>query len=319
MTHAAETPRASLVGPTASGKTAVAVLVAARTGVEVISADSRQVYRRLDVGTAKPTAAERAAVPHHLVDVADPTETYTAARFGEESRAAAAAIRERGRLPFLVGGSGLYVRAAEEGLFEGPARDASVRARLEAIAAAEGNAALQARLAEVDAESAARLAVADRVRLVRALEVWELTGIPISEHHRRHRETVGSEAPLRFGLAWPADELVKRIEARTGAMLAAGWADEVRALLDSGIPEDAPAWNALGYADVVELVRGRITQAQARERIVIASRQFAKRQRTWFRATPGVEWFVALGPDDLTRAAGRIVERLQTVLRSSSE
>jgi tRNA dimethylallyltransferase len=276
--------------------------------VEILSADSRQVYRRFDAGTAKPTAAERAAVPHHLIDVADPEETYSAARFGREARAAAAAVRGRGALPFLVGGSGLYLRAAEEGLFEGPEADAALRERLTDEAEAAGDAALHARLADVDPETAARLHVADRVRVIRALEVWELTGTPLSEHHRQHRAQASIFRLLRFGVEWPAGLLEKRIRERVDAMLAGGWVEEVERLVAAGVPADAPAWNALGYPEVRARVEGKLEEGELRERIVLATRKFAKRQRTWFRAVEGVTWLRVGSAADLA-AVGEVVAR----------
>jgi tRNA dimethylallyltransferase len=304
----------SLVGATGAGKTRLAVLVAQRLDLEIVSADSRQVYRRFDVGTAKPSPAERAAAPHHLVDVADPEETYTAARFGREARDAFERIRARGRTPFLVGGSGLYLRAAEEGLFEGPEADPELRARLAAEAREKGVAALHARLSEVDPDAAGRLHRNDRVRIVRALEVWELTGVTLSEHHRRHREAMPRVRRLRFGLAWPASLLERRIERRVDAMLAAGWEAEVRRLLDDGFG-DAPAMNALGYPEVCALVEGKVGAAEARERIVRATRQFAKRQRTWFRAVEGVEWLEVRSEGDVTAAADRMTEAIAAAAR----
>jgi tRNA dimethylallyltransferase len=311
----------SLIGATSSGKTSLAIAVAralAAAGgpaVEILSADSRQVYRRFDAGTAKPTAEERAAVPHHLIDVADPGERYTAARFGREARAAAAGARARGALPFLVGGSGLYLRAAEEGLFEGPEADAVLRERLTDEAEAAGDDALHARLAAVDPETAARLHAADRVRVIRALEVWELTGVPLSEHHRRHRTEAAAFRLLRFGIEWPAERLERRIRERVDAMVAAGWESEVERLIDEGVPQDAPAWNALGYPEVRARVEGKLGEDEMRERIVVATRKFAKRQRTWFRAVDGVTWLRGAGAADLGEA-GRVVA---DALRHASE
>lgn len=303
----------SLVGATASGKTALAIEVARRlrgeVALEIVSADSRQVYRGLDVGTAKPNAAERAAVPHHLLDVADPKETYTAARFAKEARAAFEEIRARGAVPFLVGGSGLYLRAAEEGLFEGPQADHLLRARL----GGETDAALHARLAQVDPEAAARLNPADRVRVIRALEVWEGTGVPISEHQRRHREAPPKARFLRFVLDWPVLVLDARIAARTDAMRNEGWEDEVRRLLAAGIPADAPGLDAVGYSEMRAVVQGRMTPEAAREAIVRATRQFAKRQRTWFRKVEGHRLAIA-GPADLPRAAETIAAELRAAL-----
>ena len=195
----------AVVGPTATGKSALALSLAERFDGEIIACDSTAVYRGIDIGTDKVPIAEQRGIPHHLIDVADPRETYTAARFAKESRAAFAEIRARGAIPFLVGGSGLYVRAAEEGLFEGPAADEAIRRRLIAQAETEGSEALHAALARVDPETAARLHPRDRVRVIRALEVWETTGTPLSEHHARHRRERAAEAqPMRFALEWPA-------------------------------------------------------------------------------------------------------------------
>jgi tRNA dimethylallyltransferase len=306
----------SLIGPTASGKTAVSIEAARLADLEIISADSRQIYRRLEIGTAKATAEERAAVPHHLVDVADPEETYTAARFGREARAAIDEVRSRGKTPFLVGGSGLYLRAVEEGLFEGPEADPEIRARLLEIAETEGKEALHRRLAEVDPEAAARLHAPDVVRVVRALEVWEITGTPISEHHRRHRESLPAQRFLRFGLDWAPIVLAKRIERRVDVMFEEGWAEEVQRLLDEGLPPECPALRfAHGYADVVAWLRGEIDEAEARRRIVTMTRQYAKRQRTWFRALPDVTWFRVSSATDLEGLG----EKVAAAIRVSRE
>lgn len=300
----------SLVGATGSAKTKLACLVAATVPIEIVGADSRQIYRGFDVGTAKPTAEERAAAPHHLIDCADPRETFTAARFGDEARSAAARIAARGRIPLLVGGSGLYVRAAERGLFDGPGAEPALRARLESRARREGTAALHAELRRVDPVSAARIGPADLVRVVRALEVAELTGIPISKHQELHREAPPPVRTLRFGIEWDPERLAERVAARAAAMLEAGWADEVRRNLASGIPEDAPAWNALGYASVRDLVGGAIDREEAVRRIAADTRRFAKRQRTWFRAQPETVWFRVESEEELPAVAARIAERL---------
>ncbi len=305
----------SLIGATASGKTAVAVEVAKGVDLEVLSADSRQVYRRLDVGTAKPSPAERAAVPHHLLDIVDPDQSYSAARFGEDARRIADEVRERGRVPLLVGGSGLYLRAAETGLFEGPVADPELRARWEREADATGEEALHRRLAAVDPETAARLHPADRVRVIRALEVHELTGIPLSKHHRRHREEPLPFRPLRFGIEWSSEALARRIERRVDRMLEAGWLEEVERLLEEGVAPTAPALSALGYPEVLALARGEIGRGEARQRIDTATRRFAKRQRTWFRAVADVTWFRVGEERELAEIPSKIAE----VLRKAGE
>jgi tRNA dimethylallyltransferase len=301
----------SLIGPTASGKTAVAIDAARRAGLEILSADSRQVYRGLVVGTAQPTPAERARAPHHLVGHVEPTETYSAARFGRDARAVAEEVRARGGIPFLVGGSGLYLRAAEEGLFEGPSADPILRAELEAFADREGNEALHARLAAVDPEAASRLPAADRVRVVRAIEVHELTGVALSEHHRRHRDRAPAFRALRFGLAWGREALGRRIARRVDAMLAGGWIEEVEALRARGVPDDAPAFDALGYPEVLAHLRREFDRNELRERVIVATRRFAKRQRTWFRAVPDVRWFEVRRAADLEGIGAEIAEGIR--------
>lgn len=301
----------SLVGSTASGKTAVAVEAARLADCEILSADSRQVYRRLEAGTAKPTAEERAAVPHHLVDVADPEETFTAARYGREARAVMEEVRARGKTPLLVGGSGLYLRAAERGLFEGPEADPEIRVRLLELVEAEGAEALHRRLAEVDPETASRLPAADVVRVVRALEVQEVTGTPISEHHRRHRGGGPEQRFLRFGLDWPPLTLVKRIERRVDAMFETGWVQEVQRLLDEGLPPDCPALRSHGYPEIVAHLRGEMDERATRERIATVTRQYAKRQRTWFRAVPDITWFRVSSDADLEGLGEKIAAAIR--------
>jgi tRNA dimethylallyltransferase len=300
----------SLVGATGSGKTKLALLVAQHVELEILNADSRQIYRGFDRGTAKPTAQEQASCRHHLIDVADPEESYSAAHFGGEARRIAREIYARGRLPLLVGGSGLYLRAAEEGLFEGPAASPAIRRRLQERARREGAASLHQELTRVDPKSAARLAPQDVVRLVRALEVHELTGIPLSEHHARHRRTTRVR-PLRFGLDWEPAKLAQRIEDRIDAMLSSGWTQEVESLLARGISEDAPAWNALGYTQVRDLARGRISREEAREAIATAIRQYAKRQRTWFRAVQPIRWLKVASEEEFIPFAAEIAGRLR--------
>lgn len=298
-----------LVGPTGSGKTSLAIEVAQGLDLEIVSADSRQVYRRLEIGTAKPTAAERAAVPHHLLDLVEPGETYTAERFGRDAAGAFAEIRARGRAPFLVGGSGLYVRAAEEGLFEGPSADPELRRRLDAEAERDGSDALHARLMAVDPESAARLHPNDRLRVVRALEVLELTGETMTELHRRHRESRPPVHVLRFGLSWPTATLDARIAARVDAMLAGGWGDEVRGMLDAGL-SDSPAMTSLGYPEVRAWVEGRLPRNEMTAQVVLATRRFAKRQRTWFRAQKPMTWIELEGEQDFSAAVDRIARAI---------
>ncbi len=289
-----------LCGPTASGKSALAVALARRLDAEIIGADSQQVYRGLPVGTAQPSAEERSAVPHQLIGFVDPPEEMTAARWAELARDAAARIRARGRRVLVVGGTGLYLRAAFEGLFEGPPRDAVLRERLEREAEERGRGALHARLAAVDPVAAARLSPNDLVRVVRALEVYELTGRPLSEHFERQPPR---PVPAQFlGLSPPREELRERILARTRRLYAEGLLDEASWLLARGLERWAPA-RALGYRDAIARLRGEISLDEAVARTARETRRYAKRQVTWFRAVPGIRWLS--WPPSVEEALGR--------------
>jgi tRNA dimethylallyltransferase len=272
-----------LAGPTASGKTGLALALAERVPLEIISVDSALVFRGMDIGTAKPDADERAAVPHHLIDVLDPSEAYSAARFAADARRLITDINARGRLALLVGGTMLYFKALVDGLDALPEADADVRAQLDARAAAEGWPSLHAELARVDPATAARLAPHDAQRIQRALEVWQLTGRPLSAHHGQ-RAVPGLPLPLvalePVSRAW----LHERIARRFDAMLAAGFVDEVRALRARGdLHPDLPSMRCVGYRQAWEaLDAGDL--GPLRERGIAATRQLAKRQLTWLRS-----------------------------------
>lgn len=287
---AVDEPLLVLAGPTAAGKTHFALLLAERHGFEIISADSRQVYRGLDIGTAKPAPEEQARVRHHVIDVCDPQDLYDAARFVADAEAAIVSVRARGRRPLVAGGTGMYIRSLTEGLFEGGGRDAGVRARLTAEASAVGAPALHRRLTERDPEAAARIQPNDAVRIVRALEVIEVTGRTLSELHRRSRRD-GPRHPRRLAVIDPGrDELHRRIAERTAAMFAAGLIDEVRALLARGVERDAPGMRAIGYPQAIAVLDGALTPAEAAAQIAHETRRYAKRQRTWFRSEHGAAW-----------------------------
>lgn len=271
-----------VVGPTASGKTELAIRLAERFGGEVVSADSVQIYRAFDLGSGKPTPAERARAPHHLVDVADPLQAIDAQRFAELAEAAVADIRGRGRVPIVCGGTFLWVKALVFGLSPAPAADAEVRARHRAIADAEGRAALHARLAEVDPESAARLAPNDLVRVSRALEVYERSGRTQSAWHAEHGFRERRHAARLLAVHRDRAELDRRIEARVAAWLEQGWVDEVRSLLARGYG-DARAMGSVGYKQVREHLEGRLPAEELAPAIVRATRTFVRRQRTWLR------------------------------------
>lgn len=284
-------PLLVLVGPTGVGKTAVAVRLAARIPMEVVSADSRQVYRGLDVGTGKPTAEERAAVTHHLIDVVEPGERYHAARFQADALAAIAAVRGRGRLPVVVGGTGLYVRALLRGLTPGPPADPALRAELEGFADAHGAAALHARLAAAAPETARRLHPNDRVRVVRALEIRarpELTQTDTGSGD-------WAVAPrgwrlVMIGLARERAPLNATIAERARAMLARGMMDEARRLVHGGHEPARPPMDGIGYRQLALALDGRIAVEEALRLMIRDTTRYAKRQMTWFQREPGIRW-----------------------------
>jgi tRNA dimethylallyltransferase len=301
--EAGAAPRVVVIcGPTASGKTAVGIEVARALGGEIVSADSMQVYRYMDIGTAKPTAAEQAAVRHHLIDVADPDEPFDAAAYMAHGRRALADLIRRGRTPVVVGGTGLYLKALLCGLFRSDARDAAVRARLRAEAEAQGPAALHARLAQRDPQAAARLHPNDAVRILRALEVLEVTGRPISELQREHRFGDAPFRALKIGLALERAALYRRIDRRVEAMLAAGLEEEVRALLARGYGPQLKSMQSIGYSHMAALIAGRSSRAECVRTLQRDTRRFAKRQLTWFRADPEIMW---LAPDRVLEAIRR--------------
>jgi tRNA dimethylallyltransferase len=287
-----------LAGPTAVGKSELALLLAERLGGEIISVDSMQVYRGLDIGTAKPTAAERARVPHHLIDVADVTEPFDAAQFARRARDAAREIQARGRVPILCGGSGLYFRAFLEGLGEAPPADAALRAKLEATS-------LTDLLAELEARDPATFRVIDRQnprRVIRALEVIRLTGKPFSAQRATWVRTDGDgadfdAAPRFIGLSRTPADLRTRIEARVDGMFQRGLVQETRELLAHGLEQNQTALQAIGYRQVVEHLRGQRSLADTIALVKLRTRQYAKRQRTWFRHQASVEW-IDVSPDE---------------------
>lgn len=294
-------PLAVLCGPTATGKTEISIPLAEALGAEIVAADSRTVYRGMDIGTAKPSAALRACVPHHLIDVADPRETFTVARYQRLAEAAIAEIRARGRLPLLVGGTGLYIRAVADALaIPRVPPDPDLRARLEAEEAAGGPGTLHRRLAALDPAAAARIHPRNVRRLVRALEVTLLTGVPISAQQGQGRADPGVTI---VGLTIDRPRLYARIDARVDAQLAAGLVDEVRGLLAAGVPPEAPAMQGLGYKEIAGWLTGAWSYDEAVRRLKRNTRRYAKRQWTWFRRDPRVRWVEVDDLDPRTAAA----------------
>jgi len=288
-----------ICGPTGAGKSAIAMRLAQSHGAVILSADSRQIYRRFDIGTAKPTDAEQGRVPHRGIDVADPSERYSAARWADEAQAWIAETRAEGREPLIVGGTGFYLRALTEPLFESPTLDPVRRAALERALAAVSTEELRAWCANLDPERAHL----GRVQLVRSLETAMLTGHTLTELHRTR-----ARAPMiraRYLVVDPGQPLAMSIERRFDAMIAQGWADEIERLMES-VDESAPAWKASGYAVMREMVGGRLPMKEARERVIIETRQYAKRQRTWFRHQ--LDEALTTRIDPLDRASERQVD-----------
>jgi tRNA dimethylallyltransferase len=311
-TGSGRAPLVVVVGPTGAGKSSLAIDLAARVGGEIVCADSMQVYRALDIGTAKPTAEARRRIPHHLVDLLDPDQPFTAADYRRLARAAIGDVRRRSHVPIMVGGTGLYVRACLRGLFDGPGEDVALRRMLRREAMTTDPASLHARLRELDPAAAAGVHTNDLFRIVRALEVAALTGRPISalrEEARRRDELVPGPV-LLIGLDRRRDELYRRIDDRVDEMMARGLLGEVRSLLGRGYAPDLKPLRGLGYRHMIEYLDGRSTLVEAVDRLKRDTRRYAKRQLTWFRHEEGVVWYPVEGPDPsepLTRVlAGRI-------------
>lgn len=283
----------AILGPTAVGKSELGLRLAVALGGEIVNADALQVYRGLDIGTAKPSPADRELVPHHLLDIRDPRQKFSAGEFARLATAAIVDIHARGRVAVVVGGSGLYLRALLEGIAPMPAPDPAVRAVLSERHAREGLPALVRELLERDPEAAARLMPNDRQRVLRALEVALATGRTMSEWQRAQPFGATRVAATRIGLTLPRSVLYDRIAARVTRMHARGLAREVQRLLDAGVPADAPAFQAIGYREIARHLRGEWTVERALAETVAASRRYAKRQETWWRRETDVVWFDA--------------------------
>lgn len=292
----------AVVGPTATGKTALGVALAEAVGGEIVSCDSTAVYRGIDIGTDKPTLDERRGIPHHLIDVVDPTQTYSAARYATDAAAAIRGIRARGRWAILVGGTGFYYRALVRGLFPGPARHDALRARLLRVADRRGAEALHRWLARVDPASGLRIQPRDRMRLVRALEVYLLTGTPLTTHFAQTQSALPGFQVLTLGLADPRPDLEQRVARRVDAQFARGVVAEMEALIAAGVPESAHAFSGLVYRQLVEMRRGVRDEAATRALIVRENMQYARRQLMWFRKEPDVRWLAGPGTDPAVQA-----------------
>ena len=285
-------PLIAILGPTATGKSALGIAIAERFNGEIINCDSTAVYRGFDIGTDKVPMAERRGIPHHLIDIVDPTDEYTAAQFARDAAAVIADIHGRGKLPILVGGTGFYYRALTRGLFPGPGKNAELRARLEGVAARKGVEKLHRMLWHVDPESATRIQSRDRKRLIRALEVYFETGKPLTAHFS---DTVSPLPPdVQIGaiaLRMPASWLADRLAARVDAQFDAGLIDEIRGLLAAGVPADARPFGGLVYRQAMDYLNGVRDEAATRKLIAQENRKYARRQLIWFRKEPNLVWF----------------------------
>ena len=302
-----------IVGPTASGKTRMAVELAKAHNGEVVSADSMQIYRRMDIGTAKPTAEEMDGVPHHMIDVADPEEDFSVARYVEMASACVDSILSRGKLPIVAGGTGLYVDSLLSGrTFAAFSPESALRKELEEELAERGGEAMLEELSRVDPEAAARLHPNDHKRIVRALEVYRSTGKTISEHNRETRALPPRYEALTIGLNFQdRADLWARIDARVDQMAADGLEREVRELLSSGLSPRCTAMQAIGYKEFVAAVEGDMTWREAEELVKLRSRQYAKRQLTWFRRNPEVHWLLWEKNPNFGNARQRSTELLE--------
>ena len=300
----------AVLGPTAAGKSALGLALAERFGGEIVNCDSTAVYRGFDIGTDKVPAAEQRGIPHHLIDIVEPTAEYSAADYARDATVVVRDILARGRVPILVGGTGFYYRALTRGLFPGPGKDAALRARLEAIATRRGVERLWQMVRRVDPESAQRIQPRDRLRLVRALEVYLLTGRPLTAHF------AATKAPLDFctvvpvAVHLPAALTSERVARRVEQQFARGLMDEVQGLLDRGVPETARPFGGLVYRQALELRRGVRDLAATKALIVQENRQYARRQLIWFRKEPNLRWFD--GPGESAEVVARVIQFLAT-------
>jgi tRNA dimethylallyltransferase len=293
----------AVLGPTATGKSALALSIAERFGGEIISCDSTAVYRGFDIGTDKVSVEERRGIPHHLIDIADPTDEYTAAQYAHNAAEAIRGILARGRLPIVAGGTGFYFRALTRGLFPGPGRDAACRERLDAIAGRRGVEWLHKILRRVDASSAARIQPRDQKRIVRALEVFFLTGRPLTDHFAETASPISDMDVLPIGLTLSPARIAERVARRVDEQFARGLLEEMRGLLARGVPEDARPFGGLVYRQAIEHLHGLRDDAATRALIVQENRRYAKRQLIWFRKEPNVVWFDGPGESPATIAS----------------
>jgi len=293
-----------ICGPTGIGKTETAISLAESYDGEIVSADSMQIYQEMEIGTAKPTAEEIARVPHHMVDIIPPDAPFDAARYEKMAREVISALHGRRKLPIVAGGTGFYIKALTQGLFDTIPHDPAIRQRLQEEAESLGGGALHQRLADCDPETAERLHPNDIFRVVRALEVFEVTGRPLTAHHQEHRFEDQPFRQLNIGLTIPREALYNRIDTRVDRMLQAGLLDEVRMLLDKGYSPELKSMQSIGYRHMADFIQDRLSWEEAVRTMKRDTRRYAKRQMVWFKSVPGIHW---LAPDQVSEMR-RMVE-----------
>jgi tRNA dimethylallyltransferase len=302
----------AVLGPTATGKSALALAIAERFGGEIVNCDSTAVYRGFDIGTDKLTEAQRRGIPHHLIDIVDPADEYTAAQFARDASAAVREIHARHRLPIVTGGTGFYYRALTRGLFPGPGRDGELRGRLEAIASRRGPERLHRLLARVDAGSARRIQPRDTKRMVRALEVYFLTGRPLTDHFAETQPPLPDVEFTAVAVTLPAAAISERVTRRVDEQFERGLLDEIRGLLARGVPETARPFGGLVYRQALEHLHGVRDEMATRALIAQENRRYARRQSIWFRKEPGLTWFD--GPGEAASTTASVLDFLATRL-----
>lgn len=288
-------PLLVILGPTASGKSALGIELAKQCNGEILVCDSTQIYRLFDIGTGKIPRAEQQGITHHLADLIEPQELFTAGEYRRRALEVLNDVRLRGKLPIITAGTGLYLRALLEGLADSPERSEAIRDRLRSSAELRGPGHLHRVLARLDPESAARIAAPDTQKIIRAIEMRLIAGKSASEIHRAGRTPLEGYQPLRIGLMPPRQALYDRIHARIDAMIKAGWIEEVAQLVKNGVPSDAKPFQFIGYSEWRAHLAGRLTKKEAIQKIQQATRRFAKRQLTWFRREPNVHWLAGFG------------------------
>jgi tRNA dimethylallyltransferase len=303
----------AVLGPTASGKSALGLALAERFAGEIINCDSTAVYRGFDIGTDKLSIEQRRGIPHHLIDIAEPTEVYTAAQFARDAERVIRDVHARGRLPILVGGTGFYYRALTRGLFPGPGADDALRARLDRIAARRGPERLHRLLRRVDADSATRIMPRDRKRLIRALEVYFATGRPLTAHFGETRSLIADCDVVSVALRIPPALTAERVARRVDEQFARGIVEEVESLLARGVPADARPFGGLVYRQVIDMRRGVRDERATRDLIVQENRRYARRQLIWFRKEPNLIWFD--GPGEQPSTIERVIDALRKTNR----